>query len=66
MWEFSSLPGESTDVIVDGILEAAQEHDLANKMTGISAYNTNTNCSGLKGQTKTSNWNWRKGKREKY
>jgi len=47
--EFSSLPGETADVIVDDILEAAQERDLANKITVISAYNTNTKCSGLKG-----------------
>jgi hypothetical protein len=35
--------------LVDDILEAAQKHDLANKITGISAYNTNTNFSRLKG-----------------
>jgi hypothetical protein len=48
--EFSSLPGETLDLIVDNILVAAQKHALTDKITAISAdISTNINFCGLKG-----------------
>jgi hypothetical protein len=51
--EFSSLPGETSD-LVDHILEASQKHDVADKITGISTENTNTNFGGLKRKGKNN------------
>jgi hypothetical protein len=51
--EFSSLPLETSD-LVDYILEAAQKHDIADKIIDISADNTNTNFGGLKRKGKNN------------
>jgi hypothetical protein len=40
--EFSSLPRENSGLPVRHILEAAQKHDAADKIKGISTDNTNT------------------------
>jgi hypothetical protein len=43
-------------LIVDDILEAAQKHDLTNKITDISAHNTNTKFQWIERiDKKTSN-----------
>jgi hypothetical protein len=52
--EFSSLPGETYDLLVDHILEATQKHDTADKIIGISADNTNKNFGGLKRKGKNN------------
>jgi hypothetical protein len=38
--EFSSIPGETCDFLPDHILEAAQKHDNADNVIGISVHNT--------------------------
>jgi hypothetical protein len=52
--KFSSLPGETSDLLVDHILEVAQKHDIADKIIGISADNNNTNFGGLKRKGKNN------------
>jgi hypothetical protein len=46
--KFSSLPVETSDLLVDHILEAAHKHDIADKIIGSSADNTNTNFGALR------------------
>lgn len=45
--DFVSLPGETSELISESILNLIQEHDLQNKFVALCADNTNTNFGGL-------------------